>query len=181
MKFFKHLFTVMKHRHLVRKYCFKCGLILQGLTHDLSKYSFTEFWTSVKYFQGNRSPTIAERKDKGYSKIWMHHKGRNKHHFEYWTDYNDKENRYVPLLIPKKYLLEMFCDRIAASKVYLKKDYKDDSPLNYYLNKDKYGDIHPKTREELEFLLNMLASKGEKETFKYIKENKKSSSFLKNQ
>ena len=88
MHFWAHLKTVHRHRALVRKYCFRLGLYWQGLTHDLSKYSPVEFWAGVKYFQGDHSPNDAQRKAWGYSASWMHHKGRNRHHFEYWTDYS---------------------------------------------------------------------------------------------
>ena len=87
MKILKHFFTVARHRWLVRKHCFKCGLIKQGLFHDLSKYSPSEFWAGARYYQGNRSPQAREREIYGYSAAWLHHKGRNKHHFEYWTDF----------------------------------------------------------------------------------------------
>ncbi|MDE7214709.1 MAG: catalase, partial [Clostridia bacterium] len=87
MNFFKHLATVTRHRRTVRRLCFKCGLIKQGLAHDLSKFSPAEFWAGVKYYQGNRSPQAREREVIGYSAAWLHHKGKNKHHFEYWTDY----------------------------------------------------------------------------------------------
>ena len=86
MKAWQHFKTITKHRHLVRAGCFRVGLYWQGLTHDLSKYSLTEFLPGAKYYQGNRSPNAAEREDKGYSEAWMHHKGRNRHHYEYWTD-----------------------------------------------------------------------------------------------
>lgn len=86
-KLFGHLKTVTTHRRLVRRLCFKCGLIRQGLTHDLSKLSAAEFWRGVKYYQGNRSPQTKERELFGYSAAWLHHKGRNKHHYEYWTDF----------------------------------------------------------------------------------------------
>ena len=85
-KFFGHLKTVTKHRRMVRKLCFKCGLYWQGLTHDLSKYSPTEFWNGVKFYTGTKSPHLGEREKYGYSKAWLHHKGRNKHHAEYWQD-----------------------------------------------------------------------------------------------
>lgn len=171
--FFKHLSTINRHRRLVRKYCFKCGLIWRGLTHDLSKYSPVEFFNGVKYFQGFRSPTIMEREKNGYSKAWLHHKGRNKHHFEYWVDINPLTKKYEPVQMPLEFLLEMFCDRIAASKVYLKNDYTDSSPLEYFLSKDKETELHPETKKQLLFLLHMLAEKGEKETFLYIKRNRK--------
>ena len=67
-----HFKTVGQHRALVRKYCFHLGLYWQGATHDLSKYSPTEFMVGAKYFQGDRSPNNAEREDKGYSSSWLH-------------------------------------------------------------------------------------------------------------
>ena len=88
MKAFRHFCTITKHKFLVMGGCFRVGLIRQGLTHDLSKYSPTEFLTGMRYYQGTRSPNAAEREDKGYSDAWMHHKGRNRHHYEYWTDMN---------------------------------------------------------------------------------------------
>ena len=118
MDFWRHLKTVQCHRRLVRQHCFRLGLYWQGLTHDLSKFSPVEFWAGVKYFQGDRSPNDAQRRDKGYSASWMHHKGRNRHHFEYWTDYGVSGEGIIGVEMPKKYVAEMFCDRLAASKVY---------------------------------------------------------------
>ena len=123
MDFWRHLKTVQRHRHLVRQYCFRLGLYWQGLTHDLSKFSPVEFWAGVKYFQGDRSPNDAQRRDKGYSASWMHHKGRNRHHFEYWTDYGVSGEGIIGVEMPKKYVAEMFCDRLAASKVYRGQDF----------------------------------------------------------
>ena len=118
MDFWGHLKTVNHHRALVRKYCFRLGLYWQGLTHDLSKYSPVEFWAGAKYFQGDHSPNDAQRKAFGYSASWLHHKGRNRHHFEYWTDYSLNGDGIAGVEMPKKYIAEMFCDRLAASKVY---------------------------------------------------------------
>ena len=120
MKFLAHLRTINRHRRLVRKYCFRLGLIWQGLTHDLSKYSPAEFWRSVHYYQGYRSPNDAERQATGLSLSWLHHKGRNRHHFEYWIDYCIAPDGHVFMggcKMPKKYVAEMFCDRIAACRV----------------------------------------------------------------
>ena len=118
LNFWGHLKTVHHHRALVRKYCCRLGLYWQGLTHDLSKYSPVEFFAGVKYFQGDHSPNDAQRKQYGYSASWMHHKGRNRHHFEYWTDYAPDGSGIAGVEMPKKYVAEMFCDRLAASKVY---------------------------------------------------------------
>lgn len=169
MKLFNHLKTVCHHRRLVRKYCFKLGLIRQGLTHDLSKFSPAELFSSVKYYQGTRSPLAKQRETEGYSSAWLHHKGRNKHHHEYWTDFSSAKNRVVNVEIPPKYVAEMFCDRVAATKTYNGKNYNDAMPLEYY-EKTKYdGDMHPETAKLLRSWLVELADKGEKQTFADIK------------
>lgn len=157
---------------MVMKYCFKVGLYKQGLLHDLSKYSPTEFLAGVKYYQGYRSPNDAEREDKGYSGAWLHHKGRNKHHLEYWTDYGLKEDEtIVGVEIPVKYVVEMLCDRIAASRNYNGEKYTDAAPYEYYMKSKKHYIIHEKTAALLESLLIMLMKNGEEETFEYIRKN----------
>lgn len=119
-----HFKTITKHRMLVCRHCFQIGLYRQGLTHDLSKYSPEEFFTGVRYYQGTRSPNAAEREDLGYSKAWLHHKGRNKHHYEYWIDISvRKEEGLVGNKMPLRYVAEMICDRIAACEVYKGKAY----------------------------------------------------------
>ena len=171
MKAWQHFKTITKHRMLVMRYCFKVGLYYQGLTHDLSKYSPTEFLVGAKYYQGDRSPNNAEREDTGMSKSWLHHKGRNKHHFEYWVDYGihcDTVIEGVPM--PRKYVADMIMDRISASRVYLGKDYTDQAPYEYFVKgKDHLWFVHPKTLGQLEFLLKMLSVRGEDATLWYIR------------
>jgi len=166
-KAWNHFKTVTYHKYLVAKGCFQVGLYWQGIFHDLSKYSPEEFLVGARYYQGNRSPNNAEREKKGYSGAWMHHKGRNKHHYEYWLDY-DKQGDMVPVPMPDKYIAEMIMDRIAASKVYEGKAYTDASPLAYY-RKGGRELMHPYTRSVLERALSLLAEKGEKKTFSYIR------------
>ena len=166
----KHLKVICHHRHLVIKHARKAGIFWQGLGHDLSKFSPTEFFTGAKYFLGNRSPNEKERELFGYSAAWLHHKGRNRHHFEYWNDVNPQTKLYEPVKMPTKYLIEMFCDRVAASKTYQGENYTDEHPLNYFLRGNAKLSMHPETAEALEMLLRMLAEKGEDETFKYIKQ-----------
>lgn len=168
--FFGHLTTVVKHRHAVIKHCKKAGILSRGLLHDLSKFSPSEFIAGVKFYQGGkRSPNEREREVYGYSKAWMHHKGRNKHHFEYWTDYNLQTRKVEPVKMPLKYFVEMFCDRVAASKVYLKDKYNDSEPLKYFLKVKNLRFLHHETAQDLENLLTMLSEKGEDETFAYIR------------
>lgn len=159
-RFFGHLRTVNRHRRMVRKLCFKCGLYWQGLTHDLSKYSPVEFWNGVKYYTGVKSPHVGERIANGYSKAWIHHHNRNKHHAEYWVDIGRATGKTRPIDMPDKYFVEMICDRVAASMVYLGKSYTDSSPLEYYeehMDENQFADI---TRYDLEDCLGFIRDYG---------------------
>ena len=169
MKAWQHFKTITRHRALVRKNCFRVGLYWQGLTHDLSKFTPTEFKVGAKYFQGTRSPNGAERQEIGWSTAWIHHKGRNRHHFEYWNDLDLTTKRYESVPMPRKYVAESIMDRIAACRVYEGDGYTDASALNY-LDRSLDGQLmHPATYREMRFLLTMLKDKGETETFYYIK------------
>ena len=172
MKAWAHFKTITQHRRLVRRYCFRLGLYRQGLTHDLSKYSPVEFWRGAKYFQGYRSPNDEERRLTGVSRAWLHHKGKNKHHFEYWIDYRIAEDGSVFMggcKMPMKYIAEMFCDRIAASRVYLKDAYTDAAPYEYYVRSKDHILIHPETGGELEKMLLVLKQQGEDAAFAYVR------------
>lgn len=171
MHIIKHFITITKHRHKVLKYCFQSGLYKQGLLHDLSKYSFVEFFRGAKYYTGVRSPIGVERKEKGYSIAWLHHKGRNKHHPEYWIDLNKESNCYEPVEMPNKYIGESFCDHLAASKTYNKKNFEPQMLRIYFEKEVLYVPMHEKTKEKLNHLINLYLEKGEKEVFKYIKLN----------
>ena len=136
----------------------------------MSKFTPVEFWTGVKYYQGFQSPNNVERQVRGYSAAWLHHKGRNKHHLEYWIDYSlDEDSPMVGMKMPVQYVVEMFCDRVAACKTYQKEKYTDASPLEYYEHSKTHYILHPETRALLETMLTMLAEKGEEETFDYIR------------
>ena len=171
MKAWQHFKTITHHKWLVLDGCFRVGLYWQGITHDLSKYSPTEFRAGARYYQGTRSPNAAEREAKGYSEAWMHHKGRNRHHYEYWTDMNREIGNYASVPMPRKYLVEMVMDRRAACMTYQGENYRDDSALIYYEKSLERTLMHPKTQRELHYLLTMLAQQGEKATFRYLKEN----------
>ena len=169
MKAWQHFKTITKHKFLVMQGCFKVGLYWQGLTHDLSKYTPTEFLNGAKYYQGIRSPNAAERDHKGYSEAWMHHKGRNKHHYEYWTDLSKQTRKYESVLMPRKYLVESVMDRRAASMTYLADAYTDSSAYEYFDKSLEKVLMHPQNSKELEFLLSMLRDEGEEVTFRYLK------------
>ena len=165
----KHFHVVHRHRQVVMQHCLKAGIPLQGLVHDLSKYSPTEFIPGAIYYMGDKSPTVMERQVHGQSKAWMHHKGRNKHHCEYWSDYQSKTKKQEPVRMPPKYVIEMFCDRVAACKVYQGSHYTDEEPLKFYRLGYGIECMHPETARVLEKWLVMLKEKGEEETFAYIR------------
>lgn len=171
MNFWGHLKTVSHHRWLVCKGCFRVGLYRQGLTHDLSKFSPTEFRQGIKYYQGYRSPNAAEREQKGYSEAWMHHKGRNRHHFEYWTDVDPKTNRTGPVPMPRRFLAEMVMDRRAACMTYQGRAYHPGAELEYLKKSTESQLMHPQTRRQLEYILTMLKEQGEDTTFRYIRQS----------
>ncbi|MEY8352373.1 DUF5662 family protein [Lachnospiraceae bacterium 54-53] len=169
--FLGHFCTINRHKLLVMKYCFRVGLIRQGLLHDLSKYTPEEFIPGVFYYQGTRSPNAAEREELGVSKAWLHHKGRNKHHYEYWIDFTaDMSKGLAGHKMPLKYVIEMMMDRIAASRTYRGKDYTDASPWEYYMHSRRFMVIAPETNALLEKLLLMLKEEGEEKTFAFLKQ-----------
>ena len=162
-----HFDTVNQHRFEVMKNCFACGLYGQGLTHDLSKYSWPEFHVSVKYFQGTRSPYMYEKEHFGFSAGWLHHKGRNRHHWEYWYDMINGE--WVPQEMPLPFLIEMVCDRVAACKVYQKENYTQASALEYFLSRPDRRYMHEKTAKDLEEILTDIKNRGEDTVFHDLK------------
>ena len=169
-KFFGHIKTVAKHKHYVFIHCVKAGIPWRGVVHDLSKFSPTEFFTSVKFYTGVRSPIPYEREKYGYSKVWIHHFMHNKHHMEHWLD--NALGKCVPAKMPLKYIKEMFCDMLSANKVYKKAagiEYTDSAPLEYFREKNVGRMMHKDSGKLIEELFIMLAEKGEKDTFRYIR------------
>lgn len=162
-----HLKTITKHKIAVTKLCFRCGLYKQGLLHDLSKYSWVEFSAGARYYQGNRSPIDREKEVKGYSLGWLHHKGRNKHHWEYWLD--NATDGIQPLEMPLNYVIEMYCDRTAASKIYMKDAYHDGSAYEYFMRGYHHVLMHPNTKALLEHILIYQRDHGTDQTIAYIR------------
>lgn len=156
-KIWLHFKLITKHKWHVFKLSIKAGIPFRGLIHDLSKFSPTEFIESCKHYQGNRSPITVTRIEKGYSEAWLHHKGRNKHHIEYWYDWNTKE---VPV-IPYKYAVEMLCDHIAAGKVYKKKEWSKEYPLKYWNEIETVRHLYnPKTEKFITVIKEEIAKEG---------------------
>lgn len=170
-KFFSHLKTVRTHRRAVRHFAFKMGIPLQGLVHDLSKYSLKEL-SQYKYYTGYCSPHEAMRNDIGYSTSWYHHRNKNKHHWEYWID---SLERKTAVKMPYKYVIEMFCDMCAAGYAYNPKKWQPADTTKYWYNHNgSHRIIHPQTNWLLTTLLDELARVNDFKIFlKWYKANKK--------
>lgn len=177
IKCYKHFKTITRHKYEVMKACFKIGLYWQGITHDLSKYGLSEFISSAKYFQGNSSPIDAEKSAKGYSFAWLHHIGRNPHHWEYWIDNLAKGGE--PTKIPYKYCMEYICDLIGAGKIYKKENkiWTKEEPEKFFKSKLNKKEIilHPQIQEFLIVVFEAFSDIGykalNKKTTKQLYEN----------
>jgi len=155
-KYWEHFKTITKHKWYVMKACFKSKLYWQGIVHDLSKYSITEFFTSAKYFTGNSSPVDAEKIKNGYSLAWQNHKAKNKHHWHYWTDFENGD--LIILKMPAKYLAEMLCDWVGAGKAYNKGNWTIDTFKSWYQHDKENMVLHESTRSYIELLMKNVKS-----------------------
>lgn len=171
VKLFKHIALVSKHRWLVFKFAVKAGIPWRGFLHDLSKFSPDEFIESVKYYNGKRSPLHVARETNGYSKAWLHHKGRNKHHFEYWVDISKTEQ--IGVFLPYKYIVEAICDKLAAGIAYNGKAWTKEEPLEYWKKIERNAPVpkHPASIEFVDTVLTSIAENGIDATLKrkYLK------------
>lgn len=152
----QHFKKICKHKWHVFCYCMKVGMPWRGIKHDMSKFSPTEFWESVRYYQGNRSPIDACKEAEGVSKAWMHHKGRNSHHYEYWQDNFDKGGE--PMVMPLKDTIELLCDYLGAGRAYMGKEFSYNAEYLWWQNKcSKPIAMHPVTKEFITVVLESMA------------------------
>ena len=155
-KFFGHLFLILRHRHQVIRNASHCGIFFHALKHDLSKFSFKEFFPSVKYFAGDHSPVYEQRMANSYfSSICQHHTRRNPHHWEYWTDFF--KGAILVKAMPYKYAVEYVCDMLSASKTYDPKHFSGKTALNYFDSRSSYYYMNSGTREFIRWCLARYA------------------------
>jgi len=146
-----HLVKISKHKMVVAKCCNLAGIPVRGFFHDLSKYNPKEFLEYAKYYGEDRSPVDICKEKNGYCKSWMHHRGHNSHHYEYWIDKLDKGGE--PLIMPYKDTVEMICDWIGAGMVYEKSSWNCKRPYEWWMNKKKTAKIHPRIMQFIDFIL----------------------------
>ena len=152
-----HFCTIMRHKLKVFGLCCRAGIPFRGFMHDWSKLSPTEFWESVKYYNGKKSPIGECIRENGYSESWLHHKGRNKHHYQYWYDENVLNT--MPI-IPYKYVVEMICDNLVAGMTYLEKNWTKEYQLSYWMNARTKTTINPAIDKILIEVFTKVAEEG---------------------
>lgn len=155
-RFFGHLKTVLTHKRWVFYYASRLGYTWRGLVHDMSKFSPAEFFEGVRYWTGKRSPVIVAKEKTGISHAWLHHRGMNKHHYEYWIDkLNDGG---IPHKMPFKYVVEMVCDWLGTCRAYegetgdiFTREYE------WWRKNSETAKIHPETKALIRTILWNLA------------------------
>lgn len=152
-----HLCLITKHKWVVFKLCVKVGEPWRGFIHDFSKYSPTEFCEGVKYFNGKHSPIVDCKRKEGYSKAWLHHRGRNKHHLEYWVDLDSPDKTPI---IPYKYVAEMVCDKLAAGIIYEGKNWTKEFELQYWLRERAEVQVNEQIKNVITEVLTQVSEIG---------------------
>ena len=85
----------------------------------------------------------------------MHHKGRNKHHYEYWQDNFD--NGGSPIEMPMKYKKEMLCDYLGAGRAYHGKAFNFEKELKWWeTKKSKPIAMHPNDIAFIDKYINLF-------------------------
>lgn len=153
-KIWIHLSTICKHKYWVLKYCHKCGITWQGIKHDMSKFSPTEFLTNVRYAIPGKSPIDVQKEEFGFSMAWQHHKGHNPHHYEFWMDKFD-DGCYVTRM-PYEYVVEMLCDNLAADRAYSGKNYSYSDEWKWWLKQRTIRNMHPDNRDFMNICFEAL-------------------------
>lgn len=151
-----HWKTIRTHRKWVKYYCRLAGIRWRGWKHDLSKYSPTEFFESARYWTGTSSPINEAKKVQGYSRAWLHHRGRNSHHWAYWAD-NFSEGMTVHLM-PMNDFVEMVCDFLGAGRAYSGDMFSYSSERAWWL-KERDRDckaMHPANKQMLDIIFSDL-------------------------
>ncbi|MCR5514760.1 MAG: DUF5662 family protein [Bacilli bacterium] len=156
---FKHLRVILKHRHQVIRNGWHLGIFWHCLKHDLSKFGRTEFKVGSTYYVGTHSPIYEERLRNGYySTACQHHTRRNKHHWEYWTDFF--KGRIIAKNMPYKYALEYVADTLSASKTYDPKNFKGSTTLEYFNRNSEHYYLTDTTEEFIRYCLTEYAQNG---------------------
>lgn len=141
----RNFLYILEHKLNVLIECWKMGLYIQGMTHDLSKLTPKEFFPYTKKFFLNEK--LSPEAELQWKYAWLNHQHKNKHHWEYWM-VDPKKQLALPM--PRKYLIEMVCDWRSFSRKWGRKVKASTLDLT-----DKII-LHPESRRELEIILQRI-------------------------
>ena len=132
MKYYQYFWYILRHKWFVMLECFKFGIYLQGVTHDMSKLLPSEFMLYMEHFYGSKVGISRGRDKTGYYKptdtgdeafdfAWLLHQKRNKHHWQWWCLPEDEGGLKV-LEMPLRHRKEMLADWRGAGRAQKKPD-----------------------------------------------------------
>lgn len=158
-KYWAHFEYTMRHKWFVFIECCKMGIPVQGIFHDMSKFTIKEFVPYALFFFDENGKKIDGIRDKtgaynplatgnsSFESAWFWHQARNKHHWQYWISLGDHCS-YSAIEIPRKYVLEMIADWRGAGMAQ-----STPNVLKWYeSSKDKMV-LHIETRKMIEQIL----------------------------
>ena len=155
---FNYFKSICRHRHYVSHYCFMCHEYKRGIFHDISRFSPTEFTEMAAYYDGKHYTVDMARKHNGYSVAWLHHKGRNDHHYQYWIDNFGEGGRAIRM--PYHQTVEMLCDYLGEGRLHDGKMFTYARELKFWEDKtDPDNDmlIHEDTQKFMDIVIQSLA------------------------
>lgn len=167
MKYYKYILLLIKHKWIVFKLLLKAGLYKQAIAHDLSKLNPIEII-------GYNEPYGSAK----FNAAWLHHKGRNKHHCQYWTDINEN-NELVVVDMPQKYIYELVADWISAGQCY-EKNWTQTEPFNYLSTVYNTDLMSARTLQLVAAITFDIKIQGAAEVMKNIRKGKYENEFLEN-
>jgi hypothetical protein len=141
--YWRYFLYVIEHKLNVLIECWKERLYIQGILHDLSKFSPAEFIPYARKFYSDKETNEME-----FRYAWLHHQHKNKHHWNYWV-VDQVKREAVPM--PRKYFLEMICDYRSFSRKW--GSGKGDKTLSERLIQNLLSErviLHPETKKECE-------------------------------
>lgn len=159
-QYWSHFNYTTRHKFYVMIECFKRGLILRGLAHDLSKYTPSEFAGYANFFfnpDGTRKAHTdlnSREVKKAFDDAWDHHQYMNDHHWQFWIRLSGEPNE-----MSKEATDEMICDWIGAAKANYQNE--PDIPLPWYIQKESGLVLHENTRKYIEEQIGFVRSSND--------------------
>lgn len=142
--FIRYLKYLIIHKWFVFLECWKTGQFLHGITHDLSKFRPSEFFSYMYYFGSKRNfekhgIAISFWTEENLELAWLHHQHRNKHHWNYWINSDG-----IAIEMPKKYISQMLADWRAMGRVFgdTAKEYYEKNKEKMKFHEDTIRDIN---------------------------------------